>query len=248
MKKLNTRPHRLVITLLGFMVFGGCVATEDAPSFFLKGNAAVTQQEQCVARDNPRLYRPGGVMDTWITNRYKMFPIMENYLEPTKGNDEFGPLYAEVHNIQLLGVSVTYEYPTNLSQATKDVLGEEHFHAMGGFVLAGDPGVSIVDILQPEVGEVLREELHRFGGFEIVANVEIEGRLSDGTILHTNTMYYPIKVCYQCLVMDIVSDPTDLGDAQDMRPPCVIGQDDGIDSRVLFALGYDLSELLPKAY
>jgi hypothetical protein len=240
MKKLNTRPHRLAITLLGLMVFGGCVSTEDATSFFLKGNAAVTQQEQCVARDNPRLYRSSGVMDTWITNRYKLFPIMENYFDPTDGTE----LYTEINNIQILGVSVTYDYPENLTRETKTALDEERFYVTSGFVLAGDPGVTIVDILQPEVGNVLRDEPHAELGFEIIANVEMEGRLSDGSIVHTNTMYYPIKVCYQCLVMNIVSEPTDLGDAQDMRPPCVIGQDDGIDSRLLFALGYDFSELL----
>ena len=244
MKNLYAQTQRLIITLLPLMVLVGCVTTEDAPSFFLKGNAAVTQQEQCIAQEDPRLFRPGGVLDTWITNRYKMFPIMENYLEPTKGNDDFGPLYGEVHNIQLLGVSVTYEYPTNLASTTKDILSKEHFHAMGGFVLAGDPGVAIVDILQPEVGNVLRNDPNAKMGFEIIANIEIEGRLSDGSIVHSNTIYYPIKICWGCLVMDIVSDPTDLGDAQDMTLPCVIGQDDGIDSRVLTVLGFDLTDLL----
>lgn len=227
-------PRGLVVALLGVAFLGSCVTTEEAPVFYVTGSAAVTQQEQCVARPNPRSTRSRGLMDAYLTNRYYMFPLIQNYLEPTIDND----LYGEIHNIQLLGASLTYDYPENLDGATKSILGAEYFEIMGGSVLAGDPGVSGVNIVPPEVGNSLRNEpFTTTGGYEIVANVTVEGRLSDGTIVHSNTFYYPIAVCSGCLVMNLVADPTDLSSAQDMRAPCIIGQDDGVDARLLTAMG-----------
>jgi hypothetical protein len=228
-----SRVRLFVVGALGLMAFAACVATEDAPAFFLKGNAAVTQQEQCVARPNPRTLRSYGTLDAWMRNRYKMFPIVQSYLTPTAESD----LYGEVNNVQFIGVTVTYDFPSNLDAATEAVLDKEYFHVMAGSVLAGEPGVAIVDVIQPEVGNALANESFVDPGFEIVVNITAEGRLSDGTIVHSNTMYYPINVCWKCLYMEVTDDCTDLSDSQDMRPPCLLGQDDGVDCRLFETLG-----------
>ncbi len=223
----------ILLGMLGILTFAACVETEDAAVFFFKGNAAITQQEQCVARPNPRTYRASGIVDLWMRNRYKLFPVVESYLAPTEGTD----LYGEIHNIQFIGATVTYDYPGNLDTATENALGKEYFYTMAGYLMPGDPGISMVDVIQPEVGNALRDEPFVTQGFEIVANVTIEGRDSAGTIYRSNTLHYPIMVCWQCLYMVVTSDCDDLSNAQDMRPPCLIGQDDGVDCRVFGALG-----------
>ncbi len=85
-----SRARTLFVALLGLVTLVTCVQTEDATAFFLKGNAAVTAQEQCVARPNPRSMRSYGTMDTWMRNRYKLFPITQNYMATTAGNSLYG--------------------------------------------------------------------------------------------------------------------------------------------------------------
>lgn len=226
------------MTLLSTTTLGvvSCTDMEDAASFVVTGVLAVTQQEQCMARADARRMRFRGILDTWMRNRYYLYPVLQSYLISTT---DFGPLYGENYTIQVLGAHITFSYPANLDAATKALLSESYFTTGTGMVKPTSTGIAEVMIIPPEVGNALAAEpFTRATGFEIVAHVRIEGQLMDGTIVQTNEYQFPIDICWGCLYQVVTDDCSAFREAQDMKPPCRIGQDEGVDCRLFSMWGW----------
>lgn len=219
-----------------------CTPMEEAASLWIHNNIKVTQQEQCVARSDARVMRSRGILDTWVRNNYFMFPKLENYLLSTRA--AFGELYGENHNVQIMGAHVSYEYPSGLAAATVTALSGSRFIAAAGSVQPTELGVTTFPAIPTEVGNVLAVEPAVRGGdgIPLLVKVRIEGRLADGTIVKSNEFQYPVDICFGCLYMVVSDDCTNLSDAQDMRPPCIIGQDDGVDCRLFTLWGVDADD------
>jgi|GEM_PF-3488973 len=248
MKKRTATTWIFGATLAGLLattLWGGlpaCTPMEETASFYTHGVIAVTQQEQCVARADARVMRLRGVMDTWMRNRFFLFMKLENYLLSTRS--EFGELWGENHNIQVLGAHVSYEYPSGLDGATETALSDTYYTAATGDVAPESIGVASIQAIPVEVGNALAaDSIARTTGFPLLANVRLEGRLSDGTIVKSNVYSYPIDICFGCLYMVVTDDCTNLADAQDMRPPCLVGQDEGVDCRLFTLWGRDPGEI-----
>ncbi len=219
-----------------------CSPMEEGGSVWVHGVIAVTQQDQCVARADARTMRLKGVMDTWMRNRFHMFLKIENYLLSTRA--AFGELYGENHNVQVLGAHVSYEYPSGLDAATETVLSESYYTPSVGFAEPEGMGVASVNAIPVDVGNALAvDTTARSTGFPLLVKVRLESRLGDGTIVLSNEYYYPVDICFGCLYMIVTDDCSDLGDAGDMRPPCLIGQDEGVDCRLFTLWGSDISEI-----
>lgn len=219
-----------------------CSPLEEASSVWVHGVIAVTQQELCVARADARTMRLRGTMDTWMRNRFHMFLKIENYLRSTRS--AFGELYGENHNVQVLGAHVTYEYPSGLGSDTEKVLSESYYTPSVGFAEPESMGVASVNAIPVDVGNALAAEpIARSTGFPLLVKVRLESRLGDGAIVLSNEYKYPVDICFGCLYMIITDDCSDLGDAGDMRPPCLIGQDEGVDCRLFTLWGSDISEI-----
>ena len=220
-----------------------CSPMEEAASFWVHGVIAVSQTDQCVARADARIFRAYGIMDAWMTNRYDMSMQFENFLLSTRA--KFGELYGENHIIQIMGAHVAFDYPDGLDKFTADALSTSRF-VPGAGEAEPDQGLGVASIqaIQVDLGNALATDSKvRTGGVSLRMKVRLEGRLGDGTIVQSNEYQYPFNVCFGCLYMVTVSDCTDFSDANDMRTPCQIGQDEGLDCRLATLLGLDASEI-----
>jgi hypothetical protein len=77
----------------------------------------------------------------------------------------------------------------------------------------------------------------------VVAHVRMHGVLGDGTQIDSNVFDYPITICWGCLYRVSTFDCQDLTTSSDMRAPCYIGQDDGVDCRFAAIFGWDTNQL-----
>jgi hypothetical protein len=219
-----------------------CTPMEGAASLWVHGVIAITQQEQCVARADARNMRMKGTLDTWMTNQYVIYLQVENYLLSTRNS--FGELYGENHNIQMLGAHLSYQYPDGLDPATVTALSGSHFVPATGDAVPENKGIAFFNGVIPEVGNALAADSKiRKAGVGIVLHARIEGRLGDGTVVRSNEYAFPIDICFGCLYQRVAIDCTDLSDSNDMRPPCIPGQDEGVDCRLATLWNWDPSEI-----
>jgi len=215
---------------------------EEASSFWVHGVIAVTQLEQCVARADARVMLASGIMDVWMTNRYHMNMKIENFLLSTRA--KFGTLWGENNIVQVTGAHVSFDVPDGLDPATVTALTDSHFLAGVGEAEPEGLGLASFSAIEPDVGNALATDSRVLAnGAEVLLKVRLEGRLGDGTIVQSNEYYFPLHICYGCLYMRVVQDCTDLSDANDMRPPCRIGENEGVDCRFFTVAGIDASDI-----
>jgi hypothetical protein len=222
----------VAIALLMGIGIVACVDTEEAPAFYIVRTLALTPQEQCIVNPESKIHLNSGVMDVMFTNRYFLYPAVQNFLGATSSAE-----YGEVNNIQITSAEISYEFPPNLAPATKAVL-DETYHTFLGTSVPPD-GVVGAEILAipPQVGNALRADDFSKDGYGLVVFARLEGRMADGTVIHSNEFSFPIDVCFGCLYMVMSNNCCDTEQAQSVKWPCRLGQDGGVDCRIPSMMG-----------
>ena len=218
---------------------------------------------QCYA-NQAEYMRPNGTLDLMINNKYDFFPLIENHLLPTENVSGNKPteLRADSSMITVTGAWVNISFnTTNKDSILKGsaalrakVLTAADDPTVKGWwvpfvvtIESRDEAYSRFSILPRDIGTLMREQwlkeqnpAKKYGTIETVTmHVTIEGVMQDGTIVRSQTMPYPIQVCFGCLVYLPTTSPG-LGFEVDQQyqvcatkivvteyaTPCVMGNDE----------------------
>ena len=221
----------------------GCA--ENRASFFIQ-QINVPSSECIVESDEESPYRTGGVLDVGFTDSYVLTPLLRNQLSP-RGEPE--SLVAETNGIQVEGANIqiwrggrpqgatVYSfYPQAASYVPPQDVTASRFVAvhdvavdalLRAFFEGADPGSLTFD------------ELRQYEDL-ITIGVRMHGTTSGNVDVETPEFYFPIRLCFGCLVVC----PSDSADP-DNDPPlplcesaeepesygCFFGQDTSIDCR-----------------
>ncbi len=218
----------------------GC-ADRNPQELFIEFNGAL-QQGQCVVQAGSRLnqVRAVGFMDLAVTNQYWMFPSFRNMLPNSEQATQLSiqDLHNENNFVSILGAKVRYDIGdvglANQGLALPDSL----FVFSSGYAEPDQESVTQIQAVPAIVGEILRQAgklQQRFAAAQLVVHLTLEGRLQDGTVVHSNDFLYPITTCNGCLlyypvVPQACCDPEEAGSVTQI--PCLIGQDEPVDCRV----------------
>jgi len=255
----------IIGSLLAVTVFAGCVA-EDPTVLIVKANQSVNRKAQCAlkATGTAQEFRAFGVMDLLQTNRYVMFPLVENQL-PKKGSAATGQYVMSLDSstVTLQGAWFNYsidglEGPYDGS-ATETSLPSDVYIATAGSV-EGDGGRITValEAIPPSVGALLDrdkafDDIYRGGVLSV--EMVLQGFMADGTEVHTPPFVFPVTVCRGCLLtypvapklccpatVEITVSPCQPGQDEGTECPlaCVIltSQLDRADKKMAMVLGY----------
>ena len=222
----------VAIALLMGIGMSACTEVEEAPMFYIVRSLALTPQEQCIVNPESKIHLNSGTMDVMFTNRYFLYPAVQNYMSPA-----VDAIYGETNNIQILSAEIHYDYPPNLAPATKALLQETYITYLGTSVSPDEIVGAEILLITPEVGNALNAEPFAGTGFGIVAHVRLEGRMSDGAVIQSNEFSFPLDICFGCLYMVMSNNCCDTEQAQSVKWPCRLGQDGGVDCRIPSMIG-----------
>lgn len=226
----------------------GC--TDRSPqALFVQFNQAVDRASSCIARAGTDIARPIGWMDIGVTNRYLLFPSVENGMPPSASITGSGPsdLHLENNTVQVTGATIYYDLPADIvaDLAEEGVeVPQGQFVFTSGSIEPNSVGVAILEVIPPLVGEVLRRSKilsERYATTQILVRVTVEAVLKDGDTVNSNEFVYPLNVCNGCLVYFSVPDCTALP-TEEITLPCFPGQDEGLDCRACYQLAVTKDE------
>ncbi len=220
---------------------------------------------QCYA-NQAEFMRPNGTIDLMLNNKYDMFPLMENRLLPTENvsGNKATELRADASLVTITGAEVYMTMDTSSSDSllegdkqpvrkyvttAADLAADAPRSWWVPFVTTIEPrdeAYSRFEALSRNVGNAMRTAWlkstppDKFSTMETVTlHVTIEGFMQDGTIVRSQTIPYPLNVCYGCLVYLPTVAPGIGFESEDMQQvcgskfvvteyatPCVIGNDE----------------------
>lgn len=243
---LRARVAALAVALVGV---AGC--TDRSPqALFVQFNQAVDRASSCVARAGGQITRPIGWMDIGITNRYLLFPSVENGMPTSAEISGQGPstLRLENNTVQITGATVYYDIPEDIQADLAENQGVEvpqgQFVFTSGSIEPGSTTVAVLEVVPPRVGETLRLSKilsERYATTQILVRVTVEAVMKDGDTVNSNEFVYPLNVCNGCLVFFPVLDCT-LPPTEEVTLPCFPGQDEGVDCRACYQLAVSKKE------
>lgn len=257
----------LALSMLLFGL-SGCATDASPEALTLRGNVVVIRlpgaaagvSGQCYA-DQAEYMRPNGTIDLMLNNKYDFFPHLRNQLKQT-GNvsgNQVAELRADASMITVTGAQVKMTLDTAAkdsilkgSAALRAVLGIEDTDEgwWSPFVVtieANEEAFSRFEALPRHIGNLMRTQWNketdpgkRYNTIETVTlHVAVEGFMQDGTIVRSQTVPYPVQVCWGCLVFlpqvtsGIGQDKSDLFQfcttkfvPSDYATPCVLGNDE----------------------
>mgnify|MGYP006928160522 FL=1 len=202
----------------------GCTH-ENPLSLELEGNLAMIRLPgagagvtgQCLPQGETQ-FRPTGVFDLMVTNRYEFFPRIENKLPETQAISGMGPesLRLDASTVTVEGAAMTLELDTT-SPGPLKVTGAlkwrtSWYTPFVAQIEAGQFVGSAFTLIPSDVGQLMKKQ---FGDFadrrtarqQAVVKVRLIGRMADGTTVESNTIAYPVDLCWGCLVSLPVSIP-----------------------------------------
>ena len=258
----------LLPLLLALTTATGCATDATPEALALRGNVVVVRLPGAAAGASGQCYasgvqfmRPNGTLDLMLNNRYDFFPYLQNLLSSTAAVSGNGPadLRADASMITITGAQVKMTLDTTApgsilkgSQALKKYIGIEDSHPgwYSPFVVtieANDEAFSRFEALPREVGMIMRDQWFKeqdagkkYHTIETVTlHVSVEGFMQDGTIVRSQTVPYPVHVCWGCLVSlpsvrpGLTDDRTSLFEyctqkivGPEFAAPCVFGNDE----------------------
>ena len=230
------------LVALAAVMASGC--TDRSPQvLFVQYNQAVDRGTACTARAGSGISRPIGWMDIAVTNRYMLFPAVENGLPPIETVTATGATQLRLENnkLQITGATIYYDLPPDLEA---DLAGQGVAVPQGQFVFTsgslqpGEIGALALEAVPPLVGQIIRLSTilkERYATTQILVRVTVEGVMLDGDTVNSNEFVYPLNVCNGCLVYFPIGDCTVTPD-EPLELPCFPGQDEGLDCRACYQL------------
>jgi hypothetical protein len=174
----------------------GC--EENRQSFYIWFHQAPTKYPECLVKpDKSGAFISVGILDIALTSGYWFSPLMENQLMPSSDTKN---VRIERHGIQVEGawVSIHEEF------ATGKLLADKFFYPTTTFIPAGDQafGTCHVNIIREDIAEKIKEEIRE--GEEtrkrVVVGIKMVGITTGGREIETPEYFYPVEICYGCLV------------------------------------------------
>ena len=203
--------------LLSVLVLSACTH-ENPLALQLQGNLTMVRLAagegvtgQCYP-DGETVFRPNGVFDIMVSNRYEFFPSVENMLVPLESINGVGPqtLQMDPQTVMLEGAQVTLELDTTTAGPLKPASGTPPWRVswFSPFVAQIKPESLIgsrFTLIPSDVGEAMRTVFGAFPGRrtarqQAIVKVRVVGRMADGTVIESNTLPYPVDICWGCLV------------------------------------------------
>ncbi|HAN32028.1 MAG TPA: hypothetical protein DCQ06_10565 [Myxococcales bacterium] len=244
------RLTRVLTYVIALAMLSGC-EHENPLSLELEGNVQMVRMPGAVqgisAVCMPQMeidLRPAGVMDLMVTNSYVFFPRMENKMQMQTIINQATPqnLVLDAHTVTIEGAEMTLEANTTAGPLAGAPLQNTSWNTP--FSAQLEPAEfkgSRFTLIPPNVGDELR---NRFSGQytamqRILIDIKLYAKMADGTRLQSNTLRYPIDLCWGCLVSLPFSQPgvgldpeqtfsvcnTKLVDPL-FTPPCMPGNDE----------------------
>lgn len=248
---LFQRAKTLGAVLVGLVCVLPACAEHNAQVMYIAANMDYEALDcQLRATGGQLFYRSTGTLDIGVSNRYRLYPRVFNGMgtsEETTQNS-VKELMLENNFIQIVGATIDYDM-ANVDLGVPLPQGQFVFSATG---VESDGGTALMEleIIPPLVGEVLRtaKKLEKpYSSAQLIAYVTLEGKLQDGTTVHSNEFVYPITVCKCCLLFPALDDCMFSGDENEKIPlPCNPGQDVSLDCRAIWAL--DLDDVISRCY
>lgn len=233
----------LAVGAVALALLAGACTDRSPQVLFIQANQAVDRASSCLARAGGGVTRPIGWMDIGVTNRYILFPNVENSLPEIVNVTQTSEseLRLENNTLQITGATIYYDLPADLEQdlANEGVaVPQGQFVFTSGSLKPGEVGAMIIEAVPPLVGEVFRRSTilaERYATTQILVRVTVEGVMLDGDTINSNEFVYPLNICNGCLVFFPVPDCTVLPE-EEIELPCFPGQDEGLDCRACYIL------------
>ncbi|MBM4386852.1 MAG: hypothetical protein FJ088_03880 [Deltaproteobacteria bacterium] len=253
--------RRITIVFFAALTFQlvsiSCIEERNPQVLLYVTNLAMTRETQCIIQVGAganQLMRTFSILDFALGNRYFAFPLIRNQLPSifTVNESSVSENVNETNYVQIIGAYVEYDLGELAGQMTSDVIANAFtdptfvFSNSGLLIAPGIEGVIGLEIVPNKQAGHIREALAKLAktkaaiqgtSAEIVAYVTLEGMLQDGTVVKSNLFYFPLKLCFGCLIAKTVSNCNDLPEG--VQPPCIPGQDDTVDCRLCCFMGGD---------
>ena len=244
--KCSARPWRLAGMLAGvaaLLTQGGCA--DNNQSFYVVANGQPDNSCLVSAQEGGPT-RSSGVLDLLVGTSYNLYPLLKNVMSSSLTmhgfNEADGRL--EAHNVYVKKAIVDLSYDPNIMLSDSTAKHRE-------ITISGTVGVSgiaaiTVELIDAQLVARLnskipqRSETEPRPGGGIVADVQIEGVMGDGTAISSNVFSFPLRVCRGCLLdypLDADNPATtelDCSMQGEVEPvvPCRMGQDEPVDCRL----------------
>ncbi len=256
----------LLVGLLIASMVTSCALDESPEVLILRGNTVVIRlpgagsgvSGQCYA-NQAEFMRPNGTLDLMLNNKYDMFPLIENKLLPTENvsGNKATELRSDASLVTITGAWVSLSFDDSKASIlggsvklkNKAMTADDPRGWWVPFVVtieSRDEAYSRFSALPRDIGNLMRTEWlkkvgpDRYGPIEtITVHVTVEGFMQDGTIVRSQTVPYPIQVCWGCLVYLPNTSPGIGTDVQlqyqtcaskvvvtEYATPCVMGNDE----------------------
>ncbi len=248
-------PPTLFLALLAALAVQACVH-ENPQSLQLAGGVVALRlgvgpgiSGECYP-ENMQLLRSHGTLDLMTQNLYEFFPLVRNLMPRTTLVTGNGPqqLRTDASTVHLKGAAVSLEMDTSSAGpfsglALKPSTG--YYVHLTGTVVSEGLTIARFPLITSTIGEQLRTKMRtsadRYTAMQrIVAHVKVEGEMQDGTVVQTNTIDYPLDLCWGCLVhLDAAEAGVGIKSPEEHYawcsqkpvgpnyvPPCVVGNDE----------------------
>jgi hypothetical protein len=180
------------LLLLTFLA--GC---EEDKAFYIYQNQV--PQKGCLVSDDDKVYRSQGLLDVSQGTGYYLFPLLRNDLKARRlsGDTEPNMLHLREFKVDLEMGSLGSGIATNLLRFTRPT---------SGTLLPQGKRSSVVELVPAD----LVKKLKIAGGawHSVIAEVIAVAETGDGETLESIPFYYPVSLCYGCLVTTLSSCPT----------------------------------------
>jgi hypothetical protein len=242
------------VALLVVAVGTGCTHSNPV-SLSLNGNILATREfvgagvvGECYPEGNGR-YRSHGTLDLMVANEYHFFPEVENLMPDTtiaSGNN-VQQLRSDASTVTVTGaeVSLSFNKSGPLANFNPPASLTTWYVPVAGLIQAAGVWRGRFTLLPSNLGEALRAAFaadpNRYTtSHSLVITVAIEGEMQDGTVVKTQSLKFPVDLCWGCLVSLPVATPgvgvVDPADQYawctqkevnpEFIPPCVPGNDE----------------------
>ena len=274
---MNKRLYQLLCLGLAIATAtGGCATDESPESLALLGNVVVIRlpgggegiSGVCYAEE-ARQTRPEGTLDLMINNEYVFFPQIFNQLKMTKQHTQTKDkdLRGDASLISITGANVELSFSRTSSPFATTQVQKSWWVPFFTTVQAQQTTTSRFSLLIPNVGETLRKDWLKLAPAKryattqtLILKVSVEGKMQDGERVRSQTVEYPIKVCWGCLVNVPFVKPgvgadleqqyqvcTSKQVAIDFNMPCTLGNDEFVPCTLYCAL-CDLDQTCDSRY
>ncbi len=235
-----------LLLLMGMMLvlMTGVACVEESNALLVAQNQLRTSGN-CAPQaslDSASLSR--GTMDVMLSNRYVMFPVLLNTLEPsrevrlgtnTAGGGDVSDVLTEANIVSLSGATVSFVAP-----ALSFPLPQEVFIPTSGAVFPGGVSATALEIISPNLGNIMRTGATEFldengfrrgGTVTVLVSIRFKGTTNTGVEVESNSFDFPLDICAGCLLYyapGTIFDNDNGGLTCDQRfDPDFLGENDG---------------------